>query len=72
MSLLPIFGWTIRKGRQTNQRNPEFEFGHTQGAILKKPVEKYISIQGGREGGETQKAINFSGKLSFSPVFPSS
>jgi hypothetical protein len=38
-------------------QNPEF--GHTQGEIIKKPVKKYISIQRGERGGETQETINF-------------
>ncbi len=47
--------------RKTQHQNPEF--GHTQGEIQqKKPAKKYISIQG---GDETQKTINFGGKLSF-------
>jgi hypothetical protein len=41
----------IGKGRQTKHQNPEFEFGHTQGEIPKKPAKKYISIQGGGAGG---------------------
>jgi hypothetical protein len=51
--------------RQTQHQNPEF--GHTQGEIQKTPAKKYISIQGteGGQGGETQKTINFGGKLSF-------
>jgi len=60
----------IGKGRQTKHQNPEFEFGHTQGEIPKKPAKKYISIQGGGgRGVETQKTINFGGKLSFSLSF---
>ncbi len=51
----------IHKVRKTQHQNPEF--GHTQGEIQKKkPAKKYISIQG---GDETQKTINFGGKLSF-------
>jgi hypothetical protein len=34
------------KGRQTKHQNPEFEFGHTQGEIRKKPAKKYFSIRG--------------------------
>jgi len=71
LSLLPFF-WVdnkvIHKVRQTRHKNPEFEFGPTQGEIKKKPAKKYNSIQGGGEGGggrETQKTINFGGKLSF-------
>jgi hypothetical protein len=48
-SLLSFFGWTIElagKGRQTKHQNPEFEFGHTQGEIRKKPAKKYVSIRG--------------------------
>jgi len=58
----------IHKVRQTQHQNPEFD--HTQGEIEKKPAKKYIRIQGGR--GETQKTINFGGKLSFilSFLFP--
>jgi hypothetical protein len=41
-------------------QNPEFS--HTQGEIFKKPAKKYISIQG---AAETQKTVNFCGKLSF-------
>jgi hypothetical protein len=49
----------------------EFEFGHTQGEIPQKPAKKYISIQkgGAGVGGETQKTINFGGKLTFSLSF---
>jgi hypothetical protein len=67
LSLLPFF-WVdnkvIHKVRQTTHKNPEFEFGPTQGEIKKKPAKKYNSIQGGG-GRETQKTINFGGKLSF-------
>jgi hypothetical protein len=59
----------IRKVRQTQHQNPEFR--HTRGEIQKIPAEKYISIQGrGLWQGETQKTINFGGKLKFHPVFP--
>ncbi len=34
----------IRKSRKTQHQNSEF--GHTQGEIQKKPLKKYISIQG--------------------------
>jgi hypothetical protein len=37
----------IHKVRQTRHKNPEFEFGPTQGDIKKKPAKKYNSIQGG-------------------------
>jgi hypothetical protein len=57
----------IHKVRKTQHQNPEF--GHTQGEIQKKTAQQYISIQG---GDETQKPINFGGKLSFilSFLFP--
>jgi hypothetical protein len=43
-----VISWcirVIRKVRKTQHQNPEF--GHTQGEILKKPAQKYISIQWG-------------------------
>jgi hypothetical protein len=40
----------IRKVRKRQHQYPEF--GHTQGEILQKPAEKYISIQ---RGVETQE-----------------
>jgi len=40
----------IRKVRKRQHQYPEF--GHTQGEILEKPAEKYISIQ---RGVETQE-----------------
>jgi hypothetical protein len=57
----------IRKVRKTQPQNPEF--GHTQGETQKTPTKKYIKIS---MGGETQKTINFGGKLSFilSFLFP--
>jgi hypothetical protein len=64
----------IRKVRQKQHQNPEFR--HTRGEIQKIPAEKYISIQGkgGAGGGvwqgETQKSMNFGGKLKFHPLFP--
>jgi len=50
----------IRKVRKTQHENPEF--GHTRVTFFLKPAKKYISIKG---RGETQKTINFGGKLSF-------
>jgi hypothetical protein len=51
----------IRKVRKTQNQNPEL--GHKQGEVQKKTCKnKYISIQ---RGDETQKTINFGGKLSF-------
>jgi hypothetical protein len=35
----------IGKVRKRQHQNPEF--GHTQGEIIKKPAQKYISIQQG-------------------------
>jgi hypothetical protein len=46
-------GYTQKK--KTEHQNPEF--GHTQGEIQKNPAKK--------KGVETQKTINFGGKLSF-------
>jgi len=57
----------ICKGRKTQHQNPEF--GHTQGEIQKKTCKKvYLHST----GDETQKTINFGGKLSviLSFLFP--
>jgi len=56
------FNRVIPNVRKTQHQNPEF--GHTQGEIFKKPAKKYGGIQG-MVGSETQKPINFGGKLSF-------
>jgi hypothetical protein len=54
----------VSKVRKTQHQNPEFEFGHTQDEIKKKPAKKYISIQpggggGGGGGGEKIKKKKF-------------
>jgi hypothetical protein len=59
MNPLHLCGWHIRvilKVRKRQHQNPEF--GCKRG---EKPAKKYISIK----GGDTQKTINFGGKLSF-------
>jgi hypothetical protein len=57
----------ILKVRKTQHQNPEF--GHTQGEIQKKNSKK---VHQHSTGDETQKTINFGGKLSFivSFLFP--
>jgi hypothetical protein len=57
----------IHKVSKTQHQN--LEFGHTQGEIQRKPAKKYISNS---TWDETQKTINFGGKLSFilSFLFP--
>ncbi len=47
------------KVRKRQHKYPEF--GHTQGEIFKKPAKRYIRIQRGGGGGETQKTFNFDG-----------
>jgi hypothetical protein len=57
----------IRKVRKTQHHNPEF--GHTQGEIFFLTAKK---VHDHSRGDETQKTINFGGKLSFilSFLFP--
>jgi hypothetical protein len=58
----------IRKVRKTQHQNPEF--GNTQDEIQKKNTCKKVRLHS--TGDETQKTINFGGKLSFilSFLFP--
>jgi hypothetical protein len=51
----------IRKVRKTQHQNPEF--GNTQDEIQKKNTCKKVRLHS--TGDETQKTINFGGKLSF-------
>jgi len=64
--------WTFWYNRVIHKvKNPEtqhqnLEFGHTQGEIKKKNSKNTLALGGrGWGGGETQKIINFDGKLSF-------
>ncbi len=59
--LVCLINRVIRKARKTQHKNPEF--GHTQGEIQEKPAGKKKSTLAFK-GDETQKTINFGGKLS--------
>jgi hypothetical protein len=64
---LSLHNRVIRKARKTQHQNPEF--GRTQGEIKRKPAKK---VHEHSTGDETQKTMNFGGKLSFivSFLFP--
>jgi hypothetical protein len=53
----------IRIVRKTQHQNPEF--GHTEGEIFFKPTKDLKKSTLAFNGNETQKTINFGGKLSF-------
>jgi hypothetical protein len=64
-----LYNRVIRKVGKTQHQNPEF--GHTQGEILKKNLQKStLAFKGGMK--LKKKTINFGSKLSFvlSFLFP--